>query len=77
MSHLAQSLLRGVESRAEYASRLLEDAADGGHEAMIGHAYAEVLLLRGELAAIRQLMDLEETLATDKPRVSPPLRIVR
>ena len=78
MNASAKAVLDSAARRMEYASGLLEEAADTGMARLIGLAYAEVLLCRGELAAIKQLVDLEELLgAADTERPAPMLSLVR
>jgi hypothetical protein len=78
VSPQAKAISASLARRLEYATRLLEDAAESGQTALIGHAYAELLLARGEFAAYGQILDLEDTLNTgDVERPGRQLRIVR
>lgn len=81
MSPLAKNAFACGQRRLELASRLIEEAADSGHQSLIGAAYAEILIARGEIAAAIQLIDLEDTLAmpdSERPAHLPPrLMLVR
>ncbi len=80
MSPLAKRTFGSAMRRLELASAMLEDAAESGIATMIGDAYGEVLLARGEFAAGFQILELENTIKTADERpvsTSPPLRIVR
>ncbi len=79
MTSMSKATLAGVMQRMELATRLMEEAADGGTVALFGQAYRELLLARGELAAFDQMLGLEEMLGkadTERP-CGPALRIVR
>ena len=77
MNAPARATLASALRRVEYATHLLEDAAESGEIRLVGLAYAEVLLCRGELAAIKQLVELEEMLGrADTERPQPMLRLV-
>lgn len=75
MSPVARNTLRSAIRRVELAAAQLEEAADSGFVALVGEAYASVLLAKGELAAAAQLLDLEEELGradTQRPEHLPP-----
>ena len=67
--------------RLEQAAAYHEEAAESGEKALLGLAYGELLMARGEFAAIKQHTDLEDMLATsdvDRPAHMPPrLMLVR
>lgn len=81
MSPQASNAFASAIRRLDQATAMLEEAADSGHVALVGLAYAEVLLAKGEFTAALQLVDLEETLrkgATDRAQHLPPqLKLVR
>ncbi len=81
MSPITKSALASAKRRLDMAIVLLEEAADSGHVALLGDAYACVLLARGEFAAVFQLMQLEDMLErTDEARpehLPPRLMLVR
>jgi len=79
MNVAAKAVLDSALRRMEYASGLLEESAVAlGMTRLVGLAYAEVLLCRGELAAIKQLLEIEEVLGeADTERPAPTLSMVR
>lgn len=75
MSPVARRILGSVTRRLDQATAHMEEAADSGYVGLIGEAFAEVLLAKGELAAVLQLIDLEEGLGkadTQRPDFLPP-----
>lgn len=70
--HAKLALRRAIDN-VDMAASLCEEAATSiSADSLYGSAYAEVLRAKGELAALAQLVDLEEQVAG-----KPQLRVVR
>lgn len=80
MSPVARRTFDAAKQRYQLAAHLLEDAAESGEVALIGEAYAAVLVANGELAAFERLLEIEELgkADTQRPEHMPPrLALVR
>jgi hypothetical protein len=81
MNAFAEAQLRSALFRMESAIIALENHADGASPTVLGDAYRNLLHARGQLHAMRQLLEMEAELAAadtaiDLPCV-PKLTVVR
>jgi hypothetical protein len=74
MNLYAKSAFASAMRRLELASVNLETAAVDDMPEMASHAYAEVVLARGEIAAALQHLELEELVAEARERTK--LRLI-
>lgn len=75
MNAFADVQLRNALHRLESAIIALENHADGASPAVLGEAYRNLLQARGQLTAMKRLLDMEEEITTAKP--PPRLTVVR
>lgn len=79
MNAIAQGCLAEATDSLDAAMIALENHADNGAPALVGDAYRHLLEVRGQLAAMRQIVELTRIFqhAPTEPAPAPALRIVR
>jgi hypothetical protein len=74
---IAQSFLHEAMDSLDEAMIALENHADNGPPSLVGDAYRRLLQVRGQLAAMRQIVELSQAIQCAPTERAPSLRIVR